>query len=202
MVVAMPVRADPVRTIPITSASLTINRSDDSDPIHLEGPRGFTLDATNENFNDFPKLCDGALNSCLPGSEVLVDAGSGDAPVAFTLDGQSYVTSPTSPFSAGVAITGSFVVPSFTGTEAVSVFTPFTFFGSALFSDGGGVRFNGSGTVRVDLAQTPDLGPGWFFQRAVYEFQPQVATPEPASIALLGSGLAACLMGRRRRSNS
>jgi hypothetical protein len=200
MVAPVAVRADP---IPITRLTLTIlPLGERADPIHLEGPRGFTLDAVNVNFLYEAYLCDGTDTACAAGNELFLNASSGGEPAHFTLDGQSFGTGINTPGGANVAFIASMLVPSFTGAETVSVFTPFSFFGAAVPPEGEGVSFEGSGTLRVDLAwgrSFAGLGPGWLFQRATYKLQSPGVVPEPATLVLLSSGLGVSLMRRRRR---
>jgi hypothetical protein len=205
-----PVRAD---TIPITAGTFTIFSFDRPsgfplDTIHLEGPRGFTLDAFNispsgrHNVHD----CEGPASlPCSPGDRISLSAGSSgsDLSALVTLDGQTFNTGMVSDVvgEASVAFTGSFLVPSFTGVEAVSVFSPFSFFGSVVPPGfGPTVQLVGRGAARVDLARvvTPEFGQTWDFQRAVYEFQTPAVVPEPATLVLVGSGIAGCLIRRRR----
>jgi hypothetical protein len=95
---------------------------------------------------------------------------------------------------------GSLLVPSFSGTDHVSVFSPFSFSGNVsppLQDEDGTVvthQLVGRGTARVDLAWG---GEGWLFQHALYEFQTPV--PEPGTFVLVGSGIAGYLIRRRRR---
>jgi hypothetical protein len=205
MVSPQPVRAD---TIPITAGTFTILPPGPvSDTIHLEGPRGFTLDAFNiapSRYSIYDCLGPASL-PCSPGDRISLSAGSGDSdlPARVTLDGQTFhIAGGTAHGSGFVAFTGSFLVPSFTGVEAVSVFSPFSFFG--LVNPPGvapGVQLVGGGTARVDLARvvTPEFGQTWDFQRAVYEFQTPAVVPEPATLILVGSGIAGCLIRRRRQ---
>jgi hypothetical protein len=210
MVSPQPVRAD---TIPITAGTFTILPFDRPlgfplDTIHLEGPRGFTLDAFNispsgrHNVHD----CEGPASlPCSPGDRVSLSAGSSgsDLGALVTLDGQTFGTGLGSETqgSALVQFTGSFLVPSFTGVEAVSVLSPFSFFGTVTPPGGSSVvQLVGRGTARVDLARlvTPEFGQTWDFQRAVYEFQTPAVIPEPATLVLVGSGIAGCLIRRKR----
>jgi len=201
-----PVRAD---TIPITAGTLTIDPlSPFLDHIHLEGPRGFTLDA--RNISPFGRhdvqVCEGPFSpDCSPGDRVSLNVGSSDSdlPAQVTLDGQTFSTGMLSETqgAALVQFTGSFLAPSFTGVEAVSVFSPFSFFGTVTPPGGSSVvQLVGRGTARVDLARvvTPEFGQTWDFQRAVYEFQTPAVIPEPATLVLVGSGIAGCLIRRRR----
>jgi PEP-CTERM motif len=198
-------RAD---SIAITAGTLTIVPfgPPPTDVLHLEGPRGFTMDARNfVLFYDPRSFCTGGPE-CAPGGRLLLAAGaSGSDFGAFvTIDGHTFATGMQSEDmgEAVVDFRGTMVAPAFTA-DHVSVFSPFAFFGGVAFplsiSPSKSVGLVGRGTARIDLALVNSAdGPHWNFQRATYEFQAPDAVPEPTTLLLVGSGVAGCLMRRRR----
>jgi hypothetical protein len=207
-----PLRAD---TIPITAGTLEIFGSGfPVDRLHLEGTRGFTLDGENITAIAPIPLVKvewvGRPFPCAAGERVslMVDVGGSDFNADATLDGRAFHTNIISneEGEAHIVFDGSLLVPSFSGTERVSVFSPFSFSGilSPPLQDEDGTvvpeRLMGRGTARVDLAwvSSPE-GEGWLFQHALYEFQTPV--PEPGTFLLVGSGIAGYLIRRRRRTS-
>jgi hypothetical protein len=211
MLAPTPVRADP---IPITGGAFEIFGFQ-GDRLHLEGTRGFTLDTENITATlARPQVmveCVGVPFLCAGGDRLSlkVEQGGSDLPGAATLDGQAYrLGIGVGDLEASVLFDGSLLVPFFSGTEQVSVFSPFSFSGSLAreLQDSGVVtdRLVGRGTARVDLAwrsHSPQFDEGWVFQHALYEFQTPAVVPEPGTFVLVGSGIAGYLIRRRRRAN-
>lgn len=106
-----------------------------------------------------------------------------------------------------VEFTGEAVLPPLVGPTA-EVTAPFLFEGSIwppLTSTlpRGTLTGGGLATLTLRAQSVPSIGPGWTFQRLEYLFieDPSVV-PEPASMLLVGSGLAVLLKLRRRRTAS
>jgi len=106
-----------------------------------------------------------------------------------------------------VEFTGEAVLPPLIGSTA-EVTAPFLFEGSIwppLTSTlpRGTLTGGGLATLTLRAQSVPSIGPGWTFQRLEYLFieDPSVV-PEPASMLLVGSGLAVLLKLRRRRTAS
>jgi hypothetical protein len=215
MLAPTPVRAD---TIPITAGTLMIfpppGPGQFGDRVHLEGTRGFTLDAFNisQSGDHHVYRCSGTPSGeCgVPGGRISLEVGSSGSDLrgVATLDGRAF------PIGLGEGEDGSafvhffdasFLVPSFNGTEHVSVFSPFSFVGAVApprLTGGPSVQLVGRGTVRVDLAwASSPVSEGWDFQHARYEFQAPAPVPEPATLVLVGSGIVGCLIRRRRRAS-
>jgi hypothetical protein len=198
--------ADPIL---IAAGRMVIPQNQEA-TVHVEGARGFTLDAFNPFMppaTDANWMCSGSPDPiCLPGARIPLNTGSSgsDLNAIVTLDGETF-TSGISPDQgvAGIQFNSSFVVPDFTADQ-VTVFTPFTFSGLVMPPLGQiSTPLVGSGTVRLDLAQINTTGgPRWTFQQAQYDFQTPAAVPEPATLVLVGSGIAGYLLRRKQRPHA
>jgi hypothetical protein len=96
---------------------------------------------------------------------------------------------------------GLFTVPEFGGSEMVVVTAPFTL--SGFFSDHILIQTTqifGRGTASITLTRptNPEFS-GWIGSSVRYDFISPEPVPEPASMLLFGSGLAALAAVRRRR---
>lgn len=186
-----PARAD---TIEITSGTLDFNRV--FGRLQIEGPRGFVFDSTIDGSPLFGSIV-------RPGDTVRLTGHLG-FPGQFSIDGQTFQIHPiTGLLSAGGDVSASVVVPPFS-SEPVSVFAPFTFTARIAGIDEPPFPLNlvGQGTVEVTfLLNTLVMPiPVWETQRAVFRFESSdvAPIPEPATLILVGSGIAGCLMRRRR----
>ena len=198
--------ADPIL---ITAGRMVLPQNQEA-TVHLEGARGFTLNAFNPFMppvTDANWMCSGSPDPiCLPGARIRLNTGSGDSDLnaLVTLDGETFTIGLSPDQGSGfIQFSSSFVVPEFTA-DHVAVFTPFTFSGLVIPPLGQVVTpLVGSGTVRLDLAQVNTSGgPRWNFQQARYDFQSPAAVPEPATLVLVGSGIAGCLLRRKQRAKS
>jgi hypothetical protein len=97
------------------------------------------------------------------------------------------------PTPEGGATRASLSVP-FVASGFLTAFDSFERTGIPFFSG----AFSGHGTATVEFLNLPDFG--IVSERVRYEFQEAAATPEPATVVLVGTGLtAACAVRRRRR---
>ena len=131
----------------------------------------------------------------------------GDLPGTATHNGITY--NPVGGLAAKATMVATwfgilYIPAGFTGGELL---TPFTFDGEFHYQDsattGGIARLLGSGTASLSFAASSAF-PGTFtLEGARYEFD-ALATPEPASMILIGTGLAglAALRRRSRRRSS
>lgn len=95
---------------------------------------------------------------------------------------------------------GLFTVPAFGGSEMVVITAPFTLTG--FFSDHiliEQTQLNGRGFASITLTHPNRELPGWVGSSVRYDFISPEPVPEPASMLLFGSGLAALAAVRRRR---
>ena len=196
--------ADP---IVITAGTLFVPKSAAPNTLHLEGSRGFTLDSFNGFLlpvTDANLECAGGPDTtCLPGSRISLNAGASDSDLgaSVTLDGKTFTTGLASDQGgATVVFTSSFIAPDFTA-DHVTVLTPFSFTGTVTPPLSSTSALTGSGTVRLDLALVNSSeGPRWDFRQAHYDFASPAAVPEPATLVLVGTGIAGCLLRRRQRA--
>lgn len=189
---AVPARADEIQ---ITAGTLTVDRRGGT--LQLEGTGGFSLDA----------LVDGSplLGAVLrPGETLAITMLHMGARGSLTLDGQTFqFNGPTDFVGADLGVSGSLVAPPFSGDTEATLFAPFTFAGRIMGFPPGPefqVTLRGGGTAQVDFLLNPFVD-AWEPQRAIYRFEVSDTDPipEPATLLLVGSGIAGCLAGRRRR---
>ena len=198
------VHADPIRV------SGTLVGNVDAARIHLVG-EGFTLQGSGTNSGGIytpAQTCEGVLDLCTPGTPLSLAAewSGSDFQGTATYNGVPYNVGMHLETQAGafVRFTGSVLVPEYTGIDLVSVFGPIDFTGSFFLPFAPGVpqttvRLFGRGTGRIDLSWATAAGGGWQFRSAMYELEPGAPVPEPATLLLVGSGIAAGVLRRKMR---
>ncbi len=121
-----------------------------------------------------------------------------------TLDGVTYtdVGGLNSPNQLVFNLLGTATAPSFNGAQSATVTAPFTLSGFFV-SPNGQANLLGGGLATLMLDRNAASPDSWNYDGIRYDFGAtnNVATPEPASLILLGTGLA-LVVGRRLRKRS
>ncbi len=178
--------------------------------IHLEGS-GLVLDGSGDATGGRWDLgfCTGTPDACGPGSmaSLLARWADSDFQGTATLDGRSFPVGmqTSTQGSALVEFSGSARLPLFTGIERITVTAPFAFNGSVLtpIDEATGMHATvfliGRGTATLNMLWNTTAGGAWQFENALYQFSASDPVPEPATMLLVGSGLAALTVRRRAR---
>jgi hypothetical protein len=199
LVSAVPASAD---TIAITGGSMIFNGSFFS-PLTITGERGFMFDATaGTGAVEFNQSCGG---TCAPGTAFSLEAlwNGADLGGRATIDGRTFedVGGLISNSSAQAHFTGTMMVPLAGGLSAM-MSSPFAFDGALLVfhPEGAAEEFDfvGHGTATGTFGWQEELQV-WNLNQLDFEFADVAATPEPASLLLVATGVCGAL-GRRRQS--
>jgi hypothetical protein len=194
------VSADPIL---VSSGFLLVTGLTEAGSISIAGTQGFSLDAkvspAEGRVDVFHLECNAV---CLPGSTISLGASQGG--VSFfdgtaTLAGNSYQLSSGSPAVLLLEFLGTATLPAL--QNSLRVEAPFTAMGW-FSSPGGQIPMSGAGVVSVWLSpQTgiPGIPPGWVVDQIRYDFRDSAPIPEPATVTLLGIGLAAIALRARIR---
>jgi hypothetical protein len=201
---AAPTAAD---TITITSGALQFGAV--SGRLSIAGDRGFTMQASMDitgGIYDPWAVCSDPV--CGPGFAIPLFAywSGNDLPGTATIDGKTYprLGSLSESQTASVKFFGQATAPALEAGLSASVTAPFTFEGFFLQPigptlDSETVRHDvvGGGLATLWLEKSSE-GSTWRVVGSRYQFEP-LATPEPATFVLVGSGLVIAFARRRFR---
>ena len=196
LTIAQTVSADP---IPVTGTMNITREFGDIDQVNLVGP-GFAFDARVGWVDGYVAPFD--CLPCRPGT--VLNAGGILSTTVFgngslTLNGVTYPVTESldSPATLYMELMGSFVVPPFNGTSAF-VTVPFTMRSNVLVELAPLASLRGAGTATIFFGPGGGDEPIWSTTGVRYDFTDPAAVPEPATLLMVGGGLAAAAFARRR----
>jgi hypothetical protein len=169
--------------------------------IGLVGDRGFSLASLVSTTGGVFAPGTQCSAGCAPGTTLSLHSEwlGNDLPALATLDGNVFtdVGSLASGNAAQVRFDGTALLPALSGSFAL-VMSPFTFTGLFVHDLGITETLSGHGQAFTFLTARPGATPGWVVSSVQYIFDPAAPVPEPASMLLVGGGLSALLLRRRR----
>jgi subtilisin family serine protease len=198
LLVAGRASADPI-VVGITGGFLDMGPDDG--PLVLSGDHGFTFSSHVDIAGGVFMPSEECFNGCLAGSSLnLLGSWLGNDLVGnATLDGVTYLAvGSTDTTSMGVAFNGMATLPPI--ADSATVVAPFTFSGEFDHPGPGGIAetdtLEGLGTATLTLVRDGSRTDSWLLSEARYDLAP---TPEPASLLLVITGLAATVLRCRTR---
>ncbi|CAN5881088.1 hypothetical protein BH24ACI5_BH24ACI5_01810 [soil metagenome] len=200
LALALPARADPIH---LTSGALNWVSGGGAASVTMAG-NGFTFSGAASPFIGIFGPLDCVLPECTAGGSVDLYSRfvGADLPGTVTYDGQTYtaVGSLNSSSSLAADWYGSLFVPA--GFDGGVLTAPFTFAGAFYFQDtptsGGRLDLFGGGLATLTFTPYPNWPGALALTSARYEFGAD-PVPEPATMVLIGTGLAGLAALRRRR---
>lgn len=194
-------------TVQVTSGSIVVTGLFQVGSVNVTGTGGFTLTgpiSPSEGRIDPFTAC-GIAPECLPGGTLSVGAfmDGGFFGGTATLDGVTYThLSGIDDPSPAWEFEGSGLIPGFDDVTSTTLHVPFLMSGNFFrLAPDSPVPMFGRGTALVSLIKGPateGLPPGWRVDRVQYDFESGAPVPEPATMLLVGSGLAAVVRLRQR----